>query len=106
MAKLPRLLPLIAVAIGGVVAVRAVGAGPDLFQGAVAWAEEAAETAGEAVAPEILFGQVAALDHHAPGPVEQEDTVPGGGVEGRDAVGAGHAGTVLVSRTPSTRQIA
>ncbi|WP_029415838.1 MotE family protein [Brevundimonas bacteroides] len=51
MSKLPRLLPLIAVAIGGVVAVRAVGAGPDLFQGAVAWAEEAAETAGEAVAP-------------------------------------------------------
>jgi flagellar motility protein MotE (MotC chaperone) len=51
MSKLPRLLPLIAVAIGGVVAVRAVGAGPDLFQGAVAWAEEAATTAGEAVAP-------------------------------------------------------
>lgn len=50
MSKLPRLLPLIAVAIGGVVAVRAVGAGPDLFQGAVAWAEEAATTAGEAVA--------------------------------------------------------
>ncbi|KPF76483.1 hypothetical protein IP78_13210 [Brevundimonas sp. AAP58] len=51
MSKLPRLLPLIAVAIGGVVAVRAVGAGPDLFQGAVAWAEEAATTAGQAVAP-------------------------------------------------------
>ncbi len=41
MAKLPRLLPLIAVAIGGVVAVRAVGAGPDLFAGAQAWAQEA-----------------------------------------------------------------
>lgn len=41
MANLPRLLPLIAIAIGGVVAVRAVGAGPDLFQGARAWAEEA-----------------------------------------------------------------
>jgi flagellar motility protein MotE (MotC chaperone) len=51
MSKLPRLLPLIAVAIGGVVAVRAVGAGPDLFQGAVAWAEEAATSAGEPVAP-------------------------------------------------------
>ncbi|MGV3580102.1 MotE family protein [Brevundimonas sp.] len=52
MAKLPRLLPLIAVAIGGVVAVRAVGAGPDLFQGARAWAEEATTAAGEAVAPD------------------------------------------------------
>lgn len=41
MSKLPRLLPLIAVAIGGVVAVRAVGVAPDLFQGARAWAEEA-----------------------------------------------------------------
>jgi flagellar motility protein MotE (MotC chaperone) len=53
MAKLPRLLPLIAVAIGGVVAVRAVGAGPDLFQGAVAWAEEAASAAGEAATPPV-----------------------------------------------------
>ena len=50
MAKLPRLLPLIAVAIGGVVAVRAVGAGPDLFQGARAWAEEATEAVSETVA--------------------------------------------------------
>ncbi len=49
MAKLPRLLPLIAVAIGGVVAVRAVGAGPDLFQGARAWAEEATEAAAASV---------------------------------------------------------
>lgn len=44
MARIPRLLPLIAIAIGGVVAVRAVGAGPGLFEGARAWAEEA--TAG------------------------------------------------------------
>ena len=42
MAKIPRLLPLIAVAIGGVVAVRAVGAAPGFMQGAQAWAEEAA----------------------------------------------------------------
>lgn len=41
MSKLPRLLPLIAIAIGGVVAVRAVGVAPDLFSGATAWAEEA-----------------------------------------------------------------
>ncbi len=50
MAKLPRLLPLIAVAIGGVVAVRAVGAGPDLFQGASAWAAEATAAVSETVA--------------------------------------------------------
>ena len=42
MARIPRLLPLIAVAIGGVVAVRAVGVAPGLFEGARAWAEEAA----------------------------------------------------------------
>ena len=42
MSKIPRLLPLIAVAIGGVVAVRAVGVAPGLFEGARAWAEEAA----------------------------------------------------------------
>ena len=41
MSKIPRLLPLIAVAIGGVVAVRAVGVAPGLFEGARAWAEEA-----------------------------------------------------------------
>ena len=41
MRKIPRLLPLIAIAIGGVVVVRAVGVAPGLFQGARAWAEEA-----------------------------------------------------------------
>jgi flagellar motility protein MotE (MotC chaperone) len=41
MSKIPRLLPLIAVAIGGVVVVRAVGVAPGLFDGAKAWAEEA-----------------------------------------------------------------
>lgn len=41
MSKIPRLLPLIAVAIGGVVLVRAVGIAPGLFEGARAWAEEA-----------------------------------------------------------------
>lgn len=48
MARLPRLLPLIAIAIGGVVAVRAVGAGPGLFEGAKAWAEEATTAVSEA----------------------------------------------------------
>ncbi|MGQ3112051.1 MAG: MotE family protein, partial [Brevundimonas sp.] len=53
MARIPRLLPLIAIAIGGVVAVRAVGAGPGLFEGAKAWAEEAATAVkpGESGAP-------------------------------------------------------
>jgi len=46
MARMPRLLPLIAVAIGGVVAVRAIGVAPGLFEGARAWAQEAAPAAG------------------------------------------------------------
>lgn len=46
--KTPRLLPLVAVAIGGVVAVRAVGVAPGLFEGARAWAEEAVPAAGAA----------------------------------------------------------
>lgn len=46
MARMPRLLPLIAVAIGGVVAVRAIGVAPGLFEGAKAWAQEAAPAAG------------------------------------------------------------
>ncbi|WP_292066609.1 MotE family protein [Brevundimonas sp. UBA7664] len=48
MSKIPRLLPLIAVAIGGVVLVRAVGVAPGLFDGAKAWAEEAAPAAAAA----------------------------------------------------------
>ena len=47
MSKLPRLLPLIAIAIGGVVAVRAAGVAPDLFSGAVAWAQEGAPAAAD-----------------------------------------------------------
>jgi hypothetical protein len=50
MSKIPRLLPLIAVAIGGVVLVRAVGVAPGVFEGAQAWAEEAVP-AGAAAAP-------------------------------------------------------
>ncbi|HEY0102090.1 MAG TPA: hypothetical protein VGB60_01350 [Brevundimonas sp.] len=48
MSKVPRLLPLIAVAIGGVVVVRAVGVAPGLFDGAKAWAEEAVPAAAPA----------------------------------------------------------
>lgn len=62
MAKMPRLLPLIAIAIGGVVAVRAVGAGPGLFEGAKAWAEEAVPAAeGAAAAPRKPAPAVCAL---------------------------------------------
>ncbi|WP_125257606.1 MotE family protein [Brevundimonas fluminis] len=48
MSKLPRILPLAAVAVGGVILVRAVGVAPGLFEGAVAWAEEAAPAAATA----------------------------------------------------------
>ncbi|RZJ38481.1 MAG: hypothetical protein EON86_15665 [Brevundimonas sp.] len=51
MAKIPRLLPLIAVAIGGVVIIRAIGVAPGLFEGAKAWAEEAAAPAAAAAPP-------------------------------------------------------
>ena len=53
MARIPRLLPLIAVAIGGVVAVRAVGVAPGLFEGATAWAEEAPAAAGAPAKPAL-----------------------------------------------------
>lgn len=51
MSKIPRLLPLIAIAIGGVVAVRAVGVAPGLFDGAKAWAEEAAPAGAPGTTP-------------------------------------------------------
>ena len=59
MSKIPRLLPLIAVAIGGVVLVRAVGVAPGLFEGARAWAEEAVPAA--AVAAPAAAAAVCAL---------------------------------------------
>lgn len=60
MSKIPRLLPLIAVAIGGVVLVRAVGVAPGLFEGARAWAEEAVPAAAPA-APAAPAAAVCAL---------------------------------------------
>ncbi len=50
MARIPRILPLVAIAIGGVVVVRAIGVAPGLFEGARAWAEEAAPAAAEGAA--------------------------------------------------------
>ena len=61
MSKLPRLLPLIAIAIGGVVAVRAAGVAPDLFQGATAWAQETVAKEGEGAKPEPRPAAVCAL---------------------------------------------
>lgn len=46
MSRIPRILPLVAIALAGVAAVRLIGAGPGLFQGAQAWAEGVAEAAG------------------------------------------------------------
>ncbi|MFN7129291.1 MAG: MotE family protein, partial [Brevundimonas sp.] len=59
MARIPRLLPLIAVAIGGVVAVRAIGVAPGLFEGAKAWAEEAAPAVAGAPPKPALPGTCA-----------------------------------------------
>ena len=61
MARIPRLLPLIAIAIGGVVAVRAVGVAPGLFDGAKAWAEEAAPAVAGAPPKPALPGTCSAL---------------------------------------------
>lgn len=58
MSRIPRILPLVAIALAGVAALRLIGAGPGLFQGAQAWAEGVAEAAGaeaaqgEATAPQ------------------------------------------------------
>lgn len=61
MARLPRILPLVAIAIGGVVVVRAVGIAPGLFEGARAWAEEAAPAAAETAASPRRAPAVCAL---------------------------------------------
>ncbi|WP_339870593.1 hypothetical protein [uncultured Brevundimonas sp.] len=61
MSKIPRLLPLIAIAIGGVVAVRALGVAPGLFDGAKAWAEEAVPAAAPGSTPGTPAPAVCAL---------------------------------------------
>lgn len=52
MSRIPRILPLVAIALVGVAAVRLIGAGPGLFQGAQAWAEGVAEDAASTVEAE------------------------------------------------------
>jgi flagellar motility protein MotE (MotC chaperone) len=61
MSKIPRLLPLIAIAIGGVVAVRALGVAPGVFDGAKAWAEEAVPAEAPATTPATPVPAVCAL---------------------------------------------
>ena len=61
MSKIPRLLPLIAIAIGGVVAVRALGVAPGVFDGAKAWAEEAVPAEAPGTTPTTPAPAVCAL---------------------------------------------
>lgn len=61
MRKIPRLLPLIAVAIGGVVLVRAIGVAPGLFEGARAWAQDGASAPAEGTPPPAAAPNVCAL---------------------------------------------
>ena len=63
-----------------------------------------------AIAAEIGLFQTAALEHHAPRSVEDQDAFGGGPVQGGDAFlpskrGASHQ-AAFCSRTPRTRQIA
>ncbi len=61
MSRVPRLLPMVAVAIGGVLAVRAIAGAPDLISGAKAFAEDVgAPRAAKAAMPSILSPKPAA----------------------------------------------
>jgi flagellar motility protein MotE (MotC chaperone) len=54
MSRIPRILPLVAVAVSGVLAVKALdtfGAAPEFLKTASAWAEDAPKPAGKAAAP-------------------------------------------------------
>lgn len=62
MSRIPRILPLVAIALAGVAAVRLIGAGPGLFQGAQAWAEGVAET----VDTEAVQGETATSEGPPP----------------------------------------
>jgi len=71
MAKMPRLMPLVAVAIGGVIAVNAVRGAPQLIGFAKAFAEDAAPTKGAAkpaLSPTALIGGDPAQAKLAPAP--------------------------------------
>ena len=73
MSRVPRLLPIVAVAIGGVLAVKAVTGGPELISGAKAFAEDIGQpkTAETTAMPSILSPksiQVAAQNAPKPPP--------------------------------------
>ncbi len=52
----------------------------------------------EPLAAEIRLGEAAPLDHHAPRAVEDQDALARGGLQGGDAVGAGHAPASVAAR--------
>ena len=69
MSKVPRLLPLVAIAIGGVLAVKAISAAPQLLSGAQAFAEGVAPGAGKAPPPiPTLMSPASAIPVKPPAP--------------------------------------
>jgi flagellar motility protein MotE (MotC chaperone) len=69
MSKIPRLLPLVAVAIGGVLEVKAVTGAPELISGAKAFAEDVGQPkAPEATMPSVLAPKPTLLAQASPKP--------------------------------------
>jgi flagellar motility protein MotE (MotC chaperone) len=69
MSRMPRILPLTVVAIGGVLAINAITRGPDLLSAAKAFAEDAAKpgvSAKPAVSPDATVASVAPVAKPAP----------------------------------------
>jgi flagellar motility protein MotE (MotC chaperone) len=69
MSRMPRILPLTVVAIGGVLAINAITRGPDLLSAAKAFAEDAAKpgvSAKPAVSPDATVASVAPAAKPAP----------------------------------------
>jgi flagellar motility protein MotE (MotC chaperone) len=89
--KLPRILPLVGVAVGGVLAINALAGAsslPDLVSGARAWAEQAAKPAkGDKAKAEAKTPGDKAADPNAPGPLPGTTNAATG--EAADAAAAG-----------------
>jgi flagellar motility protein MotE (MotC chaperone) len=69
MSRMPRILPLVTVAIGGVLAINAITRGPDLLSAAKAFAEDAAKpgaSAKPAVSPNATVASMASAAKPAP----------------------------------------
>ena len=103
MSKIPRLLPLIAVAIGGVVLVRAVGVAPGVFEGAQAWAQEAVP-AGAAAAGAATAGAATGSSGTWATADEDEPRLSPGPQVAPCCAGAApaEAGNVLAAPSPGT----